>query len=121
AGQPIAPCATKPTVPAGAYYPAAFSGDAAKAAEATVAALRHDVEVAKAGRTINRSIGLPGLRGGSAVARRGALELRKVSQFTGLRVSGKVSAAGNGTLTLSGKRDGTVLLRAFKARTFRPR
>ncbi|MDA0161847.1 alpha/beta hydrolase [Solirubrobacter ginsenosidimutans] len=121
AGQPVAPCATKPTVPAGAYYPAVFSGGPAKAAEATVAAIRHDVEAAKGGRTINRTFGVAGLRGGSAIARRGALELRKVSQFTGLRVSGKVSAAGNGTLTLSGKREGTVVLRAFKAQSFRPR
>ena len=45
--------------------------------------------------------------------RRGALELRNVSLFTGLRVSGKLSAAGNGTLSLRGKRNATVVLRGF--------
>jgi pimeloyl-ACP methyl ester carboxylesterase len=121
AGQPVAPCTTKPTVPAGAYYPAAFGGDAAKAAEKTVASLRPDIDAVTAGHTTNRRIGLPGVRGGAVIAHRGALDLRKAALFIGLRVSGKVSAAGNGTLTLRGKRNGTVVLRAFKAKTFRPR
>jgi pimeloyl-ACP methyl ester carboxylesterase len=120
-GQPIAPCATKPVIPAGAFYPATFGGDAATAAEKTVAALRHDLEAATVGDSINRTVGLAGLRGGSALARRGALQLRNVVLFSGLRVSGKVSAAGNGTLTLRGKRHGIVVLRGFQAQAFRPR
>jgi pimeloyl-ACP methyl ester carboxylesterase len=122
AGQPVAPCATKPIVPSGAYFPAAFQGSPAKAAENTVAALRHDLEIAKAGDDNPPSrFGLPGVRGGSAIVRRGAFDLRNVSLFTGLRVSGKVSASGNGTLTLRGKRNGRVVLRAFVAKSFRPR
>jgi pimeloyl-ACP methyl ester carboxylesterase len=121
AGQPVAPCATKPVIPAGAYYPATFGGDAAKAAEKTVAALRHDIDAATGGHAVNRRLGLRGLRGGSAIARRGTLDLRNVVLFTGLRVSGKVSAAGNGKLMLSGKREGTVVLRQFQGLTFRPR
>ena len=122
AGQPVAPCATKPFVPSGAYFPAAFQGGPAKAAESTVAALRHDLDIARAGDDDPPSrFQLRGLRGGSALVRRGAFDLRNVSLFTGLRVSGKLSAAGNGTLTLRGERDGTVAVRGFVAKTFRPR
>ena len=122
AGQPVAPCATKPFVPSGAYFPASFRGSPAKAAENTVAAVRHDLDVARAGDEHPPTrFALRGLRGGGALVRRGAFELRNVSLFTGLRVSGKLSAAGNGTLTLSGKRTGTVVLRGFSAKSFRPR
>ena len=122
AGQPVAPCATKPLVPSGAYFPAAFRAGPAKAAESTVAALRHDLDVARAGDESPPSrFQLRGLRGGYALVRRGAFDLRNVSLFTGLRISGKLSAAGNGTLTLRGRRDGTVAVRGFVAQTFRPR
>ena len=122
AGQPVAPCATKPFVPSGAYFPASFRGSPAKAAENTVAAVRHDLDVARAGDETPRSrFELLGVRGGYAIVRRGAFDLRDVSLFTGLRVSGKLSAAGNGRLTLRGKRNGTVVVRGFAAKTFRPR
>jgi pimeloyl-ACP methyl ester carboxylesterase len=114
AGQPVAPCATKPVVPAGAYFPATFTGTTAKAAEQTVAAVRHDLEAARAldehppSRTT-----LTGLRGGSTLARRGRFDLRGVSLFNGIRVSGKLTAAGNGTLRVRGRRTGSVVLRDF--------
>ena len=47
--------------------------------------------------------------------RRGAFDLRNVSLFKGLRVSGKLSAAGNGTLRVRGKRNATVVMRGFAA------
>ncbi|WP_037498001.1 alpha/beta fold hydrolase [Solirubrobacter soli] len=116
AGQPVAPCPTKPLVTAGAYFPAIFKGTPAKAVEQTVAGVRHDLDVVNAGDDDPPSrVTLPGMRGGSALARRGALDLRNVSLFTGLRVSGKLTASGNGTLHLRGKRNATVKLRAFKA------
>ena len=116
AGQPVAPCATKPFVPSGAYYPASFRGSPAKAAESTVAAIRHDLDVARAGDEHPPSrFTLRGLRGGAALVRRGAFELRNVSLFKGLRVSGKLSAAGNGTLRVRGERNATVVMRGFAA------
>jgi pimeloyl-ACP methyl ester carboxylesterase len=116
AGQAVAPCATKPLVPAGAYFPATFRGTTAKAVEQTVAAVRHDLDAVTAGDDDPPSrVTLRGLRGGSTLVRRGAFDLRNVSLFTGLRVSGKLSAAGNGTLRLRGKRNATVKLRGFQA------
>ncbi len=114
AGQPVAPCATKPVVPAGAYFPATFTGTTAKAAEQTVAAVRHDLDAANAldEHPPTRTT-LAGLRGGSTVARRGRFDLRGVSLFNGIRVSGKLTAAGNGTLRVRGRRTGTVVMRAF--------
>jgi pimeloyl-ACP methyl ester carboxylesterase len=117
AGRPVAPCATKPLVPAGAYFPARFTGSSAKAVEQTVAAVRHDLDVANAAEEDPPSRHtLSGLRGGSTLVRRGAFDLRDVSLFAGLRVSGELSAAGNGTLRLRGKRTGTVVLRGFQPR-----
>ena len=116
AGQPVAPCATKPFVPSGAYFPASFGGSPAKAAESTVAAIRHDLDVARAGDEHPPSrFSLRGLRGGGALVRRGAFDLRNVSLFKGLRVSGKLSAAGNGTLRVRGERNAAVVMRGFAA------
>jgi pimeloyl-ACP methyl ester carboxylesterase len=114
AGRPVAPCATKPLVPAGAFFPASFKGSPGKAAEHTVAALRHDLDAAKAGddHPPTRFV-LRGVRGGSARVRRGAFDLRNVELYKGLRVSGKLSAAGNGTLRVRGQRNATVVLRGF--------
>jgi len=116
AGQPVAPCATKPLVPAGSYFPATFTGSPAKAVEQTVASVRHDLDAVNAATDDPPSrVTLPGMRGGSTLVRRGALDLRNVSLFNGLRVSGKLSAAGNGTLRLRGKRAGVVKIRGFQA------
>jgi pimeloyl-ACP methyl ester carboxylesterase len=116
AGQPVGPCANPPLVPAGAYFPAAFKGSPAKAVEQTLAAVRHDLDVANAGDDDPPSrVTLRGLRGGSALVRRGAFDLRNVSLFTGLRVSGRLSATGNGTLRLRGTRNATVKVRNFRA------
>ena len=116
AAQPVAPCQTLPFVPSGAYFPASFRGSPAKAAESTVAAIRHDLDVVKAGDKDPPSrFTLRGLRGGDARVRRGAFELRNVSLFKDLRVSGKLSAAGNGTLSVRGERNATVVMRGFAA------
>jgi pimeloyl-ACP methyl ester carboxylesterase len=120
AGQPVAPCATRPAVPAAAYFPATFTGATAKAAEQTVAAVRHDLDAARAlDEDPPPTLRLTGLRGGSTVVRDGGLDLRGVSLFNGIRVSGKLSAAGNGTLRVRGRRTGTVVVREFVARAGR--
>jgi pimeloyl-ACP methyl ester carboxylesterase len=113
AGQPVAPCTGQPLVPAGRYYPATFNGTAAKGAEQTVAAVRHDLEAATAGERKGTRFTLPGVRGGLTLTRRGALDLRNVKLFANLRVSGKLSAKGNGTLTVRGSRTATVAMRGF--------
>jgi pimeloyl-ACP methyl ester carboxylesterase len=110
AGQPVAPCATGPLVPAGAYYPVTFRGGVKQGVEQTVAALRHDLEIAQKGPDRPVTYDLPGVRGGFAFARRGALDLRAVKLFANLRVSGKLTAKGNGTLRAGGKR---VIMRGF--------
>ena len=60
---------------------------------------------------------LGGLRGGFTIAKRGALDLREAVVFKGKRVSGRVSAAGKGTLTVNGGAPFTV--RRFSVRAAR--
>ena len=103
-------------MPAGAYFPATFTGTTTKAAEQTVAAVRHDLDAVRAlDENPPSRVTLPGLRGGSTVVRGGRFDLRNVSLFNDVRVSGKLTAAGNGTLRLRGRRTGTVVLRNFVA------
>ena len=64
----------------------------------------------------HRRYELWGLRGGYTLVERGRFDLRAVEWVRRVRVSGRLSAAGNGRLTLSGAVRGTVVVRGFRAR-----
>jgi hypothetical protein len=59
---------------------------------------------------------MPGLRGGVTRVSGGRLELRDVEWARRVRVSGRLTAAGTGRLTLRGAVRGTVDVRRFKVR-----
>ena len=95
------------------YTPATLRG-ARTVAQATLDGIRRDLEAAR--EYPRARYELPGLRGGYTRVTRGRLDLRRVEWVRGVRVNGRISAAGNGRLTLSGAVRGTVRVRVFAAR-----
>jgi pimeloyl-ACP methyl ester carboxylesterase len=90
-------CTAPREVPAAGYLPASARGLSARAvARLTVAGLLHDLAVA------GRPYELRGLRGGYATVRGRRLTLRRVRWFRGVQVSGTVSRAGRGRVTVRG-------------------
>ena len=95
--------------------PAALRGKRT-VAQATVDGIRRQLEAGRLLAGPRARVTLPGLRGGATRVTRGRLELRAVEWVRHVRVSGRLSAAGSGRLTLSGTIKGTVDFRRFAAR-----
>jgi pimeloyl-ACP methyl ester carboxylesterase len=99
---PVAPCApTAPTLEASPYRPVSIA-NARQAAQQTLDSARHDLTAAQRmfGRYARYELG--GLRGGFTLVRRGAFDLHAVQLFKSKRVTGTVSARGDGTLKVNG-------------------
>ena len=110
------PChAVEPQRPASPYVPATLRGERT-VAQATVDGVRRQLEADRLLSGPRARVTLPGLRSGATRVTRGRLELRAVEWVRQVRVSGRLSAAGNGRLTLSGAITGTVNFRRFAAR-----
>ncbi len=130
AGQGAASCASrsKPVLPAAAYYPASLSAlrGPLQAVEITLEQLQRErakraVRVADDETGLYRGSGTryyTGLRRGYATERDGRLRLRELESIRGVRVSGKLTTAGHGRLSLSGPAglSGTLRVRGFKLR-----
>jgi hypothetical protein len=101
---PVAACApTAPPLEASPYRPVAI-GSARAAAQQTLDAVRHDLAAQRLlfGRYSRYEIG--GTRGGFTLVKRGAFDLHEVELFRGKKVTGRISAAGAGTLGVNGAR-----------------
>jgi hypothetical protein len=115
AGAAPGPCADAPVLPAAAYVPSTLRGRRA-VAQATVDGVRRQLESSRALLGPHARYELWGLRGGYTLVRRGRYDLHAVEWVRRVRVSGRLSASGNGRLTLSGAVRGTVVVRRFAAR-----
>ena len=102
------------TLPAAGYVPRTLRGRRA-VAQATVDGVRRHLEASRALFGPHRRYELWGLRGGYTLVTRGRLDLRAVEWVKHVRVSGRLSAAGTGRLTLSGAVRGDVRVRRFVA------
>ena len=115
AGGVPGPCAGEPDASAAAYVPATLRGRTA-IAQATIDGVRRHLESSRALFGAHTRYELWGLRGGYTLVERGRFDLRAVEWVRRVRVSGRLSAAGNGRLTLAGAVRGTVVVRGFRAR-----
>jgi hypothetical protein len=103
AGRTPQRCTGKPALRAGRYLPASARGMTARAvARHTVEGVLHDLEASRLLFGQRRRYELLGLRAGWTDARGGRVRLVGVSWFLGVRVSGTVTAAGRGRVTVSG-------------------